>query len=131
MIFVDTTAFVSLVSVRDMHNEQASYQWQSFIQEGQPLCTNNYVAVESIAVIQKRLGVRQARLLQTSLLSFVQVEWLNESSHVDALEFWLSASRRRLSLVDCAAIQTMRRLRVDTAFTFDNHFRQQGFKVIP
>lgn len=43
----------------------------------------------------------------------------------------LTANRRQLSLVDCSAFETMRRLDIETVFTFDEHFREQGFNVIP
>ena len=42
-----------------------------------------------------------------------------------------AANRRQLSLVDCSSFETMRRVRIEKVFTFDEHFREQGFEVIP
>jgi predicted nucleic acid-binding protein len=50
---------------------------------------------------------------------------------MQALENLLSINRRQLSFVDCTAFQTMRRLGIETAFTFDSHFREEGFNTIP
>ncbi len=44
---------------------------------------------------------------------------------------FLTAGRRALSLVDCASLVVMRRLGVEKAFTFDRHFAEQGFMLIP
>jgi predicted nucleic acid-binding protein len=43
----------------------------------------------------------------------------------------LAANRRSLSLVDCTSFEIMRQAGLDTAFTFDSHFRELGFKMIP
>jgi predicted nucleic acid-binding protein len=43
----------------------------------------------------------------------------------------LAAVRKKLSLVDCVSFETMRVLKVTTAFTFDRHFKEQGFICLP
>jgi uncharacterized protein len=43
----------------------------------------------------------------------------------------LAANRRTLSLVDCSSFDIMRKFGIDTVFTFDPHFREQGFSVVP
>jgi len=63
-----------------------------------------------------------------------------EEPHSRAAEAWrrlladqavLSANRKKLSLVDCVSFQVMRETGIRTAFCFDEHFREQGFDVIP
>ena len=39
----------------------------------------------------------------------------------------LTASRKKLSVVDCVSFETMRRLGIRSAFCFDAHFAEQGF----
>ncbi len=68
------------------------------------------------------------RLLCGPLL---RIDWIAESRHKAGTQALLTASRKKLSLVDCVSFQTMRELSVRTAFCFDNHFREQGFKVLP
>jgi len=131
MIFVDTSAFLALMAVEDVYHLQAKECLQSICEQGQDLHTNNYVLLESVALIQKRLGLLKVREFLTNLLPLVEVHWIEEETHQDAVDYLIAASRRNLSLVDCSAFQTMRRLGLDTAFTFDEHFRDEGFRVIP
>jgi predicted nucleic acid-binding protein len=42
-----------------------------------------------------------------------------------------TANRRQLSLVDYTGFETMRHLGIEKVFTFDEHFREQGFELIP
>ncbi len=44
-------------------------------------------------------------------------------------EVFMSASRRRLNFVDCVGLEIMHALGVRSAFTFDPHFKEQGFKA--
>jgi len=50
--------------------------------------------------------------------------------HRVAIDAWLEASRRRLSLVDCTSFEVMRRLDLRQVFAFDGHFDEQGFEVL-
>ncbi len=43
----------------------------------------------------------------------------------------LSAGRRKLSLVDCTSYEIMRQYNLEQVFTYDPHFSEQGFDVIP
>jgi predicted nucleic acid-binding protein len=51
--------------------------------------------------------------------------------HDRAIAALLTAGARDLSLVDCVSFEVMRLLGLDTAFAFDAHFAQQGFRSLP
>jgi predicted nucleic acid-binding protein len=61
MIFVDTSAFLAILLTSDINHQRAMTCWRALLEEGQALLTNNYVLVESIAIIQKRLGLSIVR----------------------------------------------------------------------
>ena len=131
MIFVDSSAFLAIVKVDDLNHLRAKQQWTDLLNSNEALYTNNYVMVESIAIIQKRSGLKVVGQLQKNFLSLVNIDWISEEYHSQALETVFERKLRRLSLVDSTAFQTMRRLGIETAFTFDNHFREEGFRTIP
>jgi predicted nucleic acid-binding protein len=43
----------------------------------------------------------------------------------------LAAGRRRLCLVDLREFRVYGRSGIQRAFTFDPHFREQGFEIVP
>jgi predicted nucleic acid-binding protein len=130
-IFVDTSALFALVNSSDEDNQIAWHTWKECIGGGDEFITSNYMIVESIALIQSRLGIPVMRRLLENLVPFIQVAWLDEEQHAAAIDDLLATNLRNLSLVDCASFNTMRRLDIKTVFTFDEHFREQGFNVIP
>ena len=131
MIFIDSSAFLAIVKVDDINHLRAKRQWKNLLEANEPLYTNNYVIVESIAILQKRSGLNILKNLQSNILGLVIIDWIGKEHYSQALESVFELNRRKLSLVDCTAFQTMRRLGIETVFTFDSHFREEGFKVIP
>jgi predicted nucleic acid-binding protein len=130
-IFVDTSALFALVNAVDGDNLSSQSIWKELLQDRHELWTNNYIIVECISLLQRRLGLEFVRLLESEILPVLEVEWLDKEHHALAVAEVLQSNRRNLSLVDCSAFETMRRLEIETAFTFDDHFRAEGFKTIP
>jgi predicted nucleic acid-binding protein len=93
--------------------------------------TTNYVVLESMALLQSRLGMPAVRGFRDAILPLVRIEWIDEIVHGQAGSAFIAADRRGLSLVDLASFETMRRLGIRSAFTIDRHFRQYGFQTVP
>jgi predicted nucleic acid-binding protein len=130
-IFVDTSALYAFMSEDDRNHERARQRWNSLITSDDKLLTNSYVLVESITLIQQRLGMKYVRAFLSQFIPILNVDWLGQEHHSRAVEQLLTADRHQLSLVDCSSFETMRRLGIKRVFSFDEHFRQQDFEVIP
>jgi predicted nucleic acid-binding protein len=115
-----------------LHYQKAAEFWRKTLETDDiDLITTNYILVETTALIQRRHGIEKVQILYADIVPAMSVVWLTEPDHEDALNFTLSSNRRNLSFVDCSSIETMRRLRLQTVFTFNEHFKEQGFTVVP
>ncbi len=131
MILIDTSAFLALLDKADIFHEKAIDTWISLLTANEDLITNSYVLVESVAVIQNRIGLDAIRELNENILPHIEIDWIDEKKHILSLERVLTANRRQLSLVDNSAFNTMQNFGITEAFTFDNHFAEEGFTVLP
>lgn len=129
-VFVDTLAFYALMDRSDNNHQKAADLWASFLENGLHLKTSNYVIVESMALLQSRLGFKAADLWCRDVLSLAEVLWIDSSAHNLAYELWLGLGRRKLSFVDCVSFALMRHYKVEKVFGFDRHFREQGFQTM-
>ena len=129
-VFVDTSAFYALMDRSDSNYEEAAGLWASLLEKDLYLCTGNYVLVETMALLQNRLGFEAANLWYRDMLSLAEVLWVDGSIHNLAYELWLSLGRRKLSFVDCVSFVTMRHHKVEAVFGFDKHFKEQGFEIM-
>jgi predicted nucleic acid-binding protein len=130
-VFIDTSAFLAVLDADDAHHSQASEIWHNLITQEETLVCSNYVLVESLALIQNRLGMAAVNVFQNDILPMIGVEWLDETTHRAGVSAFITASHRRLSLVDCTSFELMRRLGIQRAFTLDRHFSDQGFRCLP
>lgn len=131
MVFVDTSGLYAVFDKDDANHSRARAAWVDWLREGTLMVTNNYVLLETTALLQHRLGVAAVRTLHEDVMPMLQVDWVSEEQHRSGIEAVLAAARKKLSLVDCVSFQTMRQRGVRTAFCFDAHFREQGFATKP
>lgn len=126
-VFVDTSAFFAVLDRDDANHAEAKNVWTRLVREAATFLTNNYVVVETAALLQHRLGMAAVRVFQEEIMPLLQIDWISEERHRGGMEALLAAGRKKLSLVDCVSFQTMRENGVRSAFCFDTHFREQGF----
>ena len=130
-VFVDTSGFYAVLDADDDMHEAASKAWIDMLERGVTLHSTNYILVETIALLQNRIGMEAVRVFAADVLPVVKVFWVEEIVHSMAHHTMLVAARRGLSLVDCVSFEAMRRLHLTEAFCFDPHFLEQGFELVP
>jgi uncharacterized protein len=128
-VFADTSGLYAVLDRDDANHPRARAIWQRVLTASK-LITNNYVLVETTALVQRRLGMVALRTFVYDVMPLLRVEWITEAEHQAALNMVLTSGRKELSLVDCMSFQTMRSAGVSKAFCFDTHFRQQGFETL-
>jgi predicted nucleic acid-binding protein len=130
-IFVDTSVFLAVLVEDDNNNKIAAETLATLAENGEQLITTSYILVESYALIQRRMGMNAIRDFQNKILPSLILVWINAEEHQRATQQFLSENRRNLSFVDCSSFDIIQRSKVEKVFTFDGHFREQGFEVIP
>jgi predicted nucleic acid-binding protein len=131
MVFIDTSAFYAILDRDDSCHAAARYTWNHLLDSRAPLLTTNYVLLETTAILQRRIGLAAVRTLQEDIIPVLTVDWVTPSRHNAALAAVMTANRRDLSLVDCVSFQVMREAGVRDGFAFDQHFIEQGFRLLP
>ena len=126
-LFVDTSALLPILNKDDRDYPQARRIWEHLAAERAVLLTSSYVLVESLALIQNRLGMEAVRDFQETFAPLIQVVWVTEELHWLGIAALLAANHRQLSLVDCVSFAVCRLQQIEQVFAFDGHFTEQGF----
>jgi predicted nucleic acid-binding protein len=130
VVFADTSALFALAIARDQHHSQAKRISIELIATGAQTVTSNFVVAEFHALIVNRVGSIAAnealRRLENSETRVVRVEADDERRAREILDRF-PGNGYTLTDVTCFAI--MERLRITSAFTFDNHFALQGYDI--
>jgi uncharacterized protein len=130
VVFVDTSALLSLFDEDDGHHGAAVAAWTRLLNERAELCSTNYVRLETWSLLQARFGLEAVRTFDLAYLPVVEWRQVSEAQFAAAKTLVVTARRRRLSLVDATSFSVMRDEAITTAFAYDRHFREYGFKVV-
>lgn len=130
-VFVDTSAWYALMDASDRFHRAAGIVWQELVLNGSPMRTGNYVVLETMALLQNRLGGDAAALWLRDVLPMAEVLRIAPEDHRLGIDLWMGLNSQHVSLVDCTSFVLMRNSDIATAFTFDRHFVQQGFAALP
>lgn len=128
--FVGSSALYAFLDADDDEHRRASELWPELLSRDEELATTNYVLVETIALLQRRLGLAAVRDLLETLRPRLSVAWVAPDEHEAALTELVRRDQRGVSLVDHVSFVVMRRLGIDRAFAFDGDFPAEGFEVL-
>lgn len=130
-LFVDTSAFLAVLDAGDGSHERAVDGWSRLIEgmrSGEFSGITHYgVALESSALVQRRMGMEAVRELHDGLLRTLRLEWVDEALHARAVTAMLAAGSRGVSLVDWTSFEMMKARGIRHALAFDSDFEQRGF----
>ncbi len=89
---------------------------------------HNYVIVETVALLRRRLGWEEVRKFLRDAGKF-QNWWVDEALHRAAVERMLN-HRGRYSLVDEVSFLVMQTAGIKHALAFDDGFAREGFILL-
>lgn len=131
VVFVDTSAIYAHLDARDANHALAVRVWDKRVDGDTRFDTTNYVLLELIALVQRRLGRNAIRNILEDFIPLLNVEWVEEQTHDLALRTVLASGQRGISMVDAVSFEVMRRRGITSVFTFDHHFEDEGFERLP
>jgi predicted nucleic acid-binding protein len=130
-VFVDTSAFYALLVRTDDAHEDVRATFKRVLDQRRPLRTTSFVIVETMALLQHRVGLPAVKDFDEDVLPAVRVTWVDEPLYRRGVDRLLREDRRQLSLVDCVSFELMLEQGLTTALAVDEHFAKAGFQVVP
>ena len=129
--FIDTSgAYALLVRTEDRHAEVVR-AFRGLAEGRRTLWTTSYVIVETVALLQHRIGLEPVRDFLDHFVPLFSVEWVSEAMHASGVARLLREDRRQLSLVDCVSLECVQAHDIRDALALDRHFEEVGCRVLP
>jgi uncharacterized protein len=129
-VFVDTSAFVAAFD-RDHPRRDELLDAFEHLAASDDLVTHQYVVLETVALLQRRLGLDAVEGFVQRFLRPLEIVWVDPALHTEALAALLRSGRRGVSLVDWVSFIVMRRRSMQRALALDADFATEGFDVLP
>ncbi len=128
-VFVDTAAWIALVSQRDALHPAAIQVMEELRGQSAQLTTTEFVFME----VANALSAPNTRLQAVKLidglrqLPAMQIVPASPELFADGLMLYRNRPDKERSLTDCTSFVVMQREHIAQAFTSDHHFEQAGF----
>jgi len=132
-VFVDTSALYALFAPSDGNHKRAKATLAHLRGERVSLLTSSAVLAESYVFVHARTGQRGLLRFRHGVGGSSWLRSVGVSRAWDEAAWQLLARQqdKDYSYVDATSFVLMRALEITRAFSFDEHFRQAGFEMLP
>lgn len=117
---------------RDQYHEQALRRWEDLGRQGKQCVTSNFVLDETFTLLGRRAGYgfaadRAKTIYASNILSILRPA---KSEEIEAVYLFKKYADHAVSYTDCISFVLMRKEKIKTVFSFDNHFVLAGFNLL-
>lgn len=132
-IFVDTSAWFSLLNKKDKYHGKIKNIYQTLLENNNTLVLSNQVLGETFTLIRYRiknnsLPFKFVELINKSIM--IKKIHLEEKTEKKAIKILENYKDQRFSYVDATSFAIMNELELKYALSLDSHFVTAGF-IIP
>jgi len=136
MIFIDTSAWIALLTPTDQFHEKGREISRRIAIAGTTLVTTDYIVSETFTHL--RYNARDAHKIRKfdALLSEseknknVILRWTTEKIFQQARRILLEYSDQKFSFTDCISFVVAKELKITEIFSFDRDFTVMGFHLL-
>lgn len=129
-VFADTSGLYASLVANDANHEMAQQAMRRLLRDECRISCSNLVLVETMALLQARVGLEQALEFHRRFVPILDIVWVDQRLHEAAARRLRLRASRKVSFVDASSFVIMEELSIETAFALDDHFRQEGFTIL-
>lgn len=128
-ILIDSDALLALTDNNDVHHVRAIQLYKELRADFAFIVTN-FTFGETLTLVSKRLSHKRSLDFADTILSETMVLDIDESLRNDAYLFFRKQVSKNVSFVDCVNMAVLKTLNQDKIFSFDEHYKKNGFKRV-
>lgn len=131
MMFIDSDAFIGILVTQDAHHAKASALFDRLNETQQKLITSWETIDEVATKVSMYFGKDCADLLFGLIArATITIVYVDETLAQKAVDIFKKQTSKNISLTDCANMAICRSLKIDTVFSFDEHYKKNGLKLL-
>lgn len=125
--FVDSDVFVSLANKTDANHKWATEVSQVLAHRNIPFITSSYVFGEVVTVISQQLGHKTAMASGATIIQSIPIVDPDEDVRLRAFELFGKQTSKNVRFTDCINMTLMKDLDIKEIFSYDKHYKKNGF----
>lgn len=130
-LFIDADAFIAIADTNDSNHVHAIELQKRIDHSDIRLYTSQYAIGEAITVISQHGGLQLAILAGTAILTGnITIPNTTQVHMKYALSRMAEQTSKNSRLTDMINMALMDELKIDTIFSFDKHYAQNGYQLL-
>lgn len=132
-LFIDTSAHIALINIKDQNYKRAKDFYFENLSSGLRLISTNFVICETLNFLRSRVSLQTAIKFRSNAYSsnILEIVYITKDTEEKAFTILKKYVDKDFSFTDCTSFAVMKHLHMKKAFTFDRHFQQFGFEILP
>lgn len=130
-LFLDTSGFYALLVETETDHRAVKRAFGEAAGTGRRMVTTNYVVLETVALLQHRIGLDPVHDFDGKILPLVEMLAIDSRLHRRGMDRLFRLDRRRVSLVDAVSFEVMEDEGISDVLGLDPDFKSEGFRVVP
>ncbi|MBU1085404.1 MAG: PIN domain-containing protein [Candidatus Beckwithbacteria bacterium] len=126
-LFIDADAFVGTYIPQDAHYQKCLKLILKIHQSKAVVYTSNTSFYEAVTVISQKAGKDKAKLFLKKSLKGVKVIYIDSFLEAKAQQIFSRQTSKNVSFFDCINMAIMEKLKIKYIFSFDLHYKKNGF----
>lgn len=130
-IFIDTDAIVALARIDDTNHEKAVELQKSINKNEAKLYISSFAVGEIITVLSQKSSVNVAVKVGKEIMDGnIIVIYITNGQMKKALKKFTKQTSKNSRFTDIANMVLMDELKINTIFSFDQHYPKNGYKLL-
>ncbi len=131
ILFLDADAVVALARIDDSNHAKAVKLQKLINGNAIKIYTSNFVVGEVVTVLSQRSGIDIAvKVGEQMMAGDITIICISKEQMENALQKFSKQTSKNSRFTDMANMVLMDGFNVDTIFSFDNHYPQNGYKLL-
>ena len=126
-LFIDADAFVGTYIPQDTHHQKSLKLVSKIHQSKATVYTSNTSFYEAITVISQKAGKNKAKLFLKKSLKGIRVIYIDSFIETKAQQIFSRQTSKNVSFFDCINMAIMKQLKIKYIFSFNLHYKKNGF----
>ncbi|MBN1167771.1 MAG: type II toxin-antitoxin system VapC family toxin [Methanospirillaceae archaeon] len=131
LVFVDTSALYALFNENDTDHQSAVTCMHDLVNDQFTFLISNFIIDEIYTLLLTKANLSTALFVVEYLIKEWIIKHVETEDEDKALNILRSSIDKTYSYTDATTFALMERLKIGSAFSFDNHFFQYGLIVYP
>lgn len=129
-IFIDADAYVAIANSQDANHKLAIIIAKILAKKNIAIFTSNFAFGEAVTVVSQKVALETASRMGYDIPKGVTIIDVNSLQREKALERFSQQTSKNTRFTDMVNMVLMDELGITTVFSFDKHYRKNGYKLL-